>query len=196
MRVNGLAVAVISVLASADISLASPVTITFIDVSNILTVTTSDPTRTTVGCGGAPAGQCFFGLFAPSISATLVGVGTGFNFGIGEPSPSGNVGWATILFTPFRDTNAEIDFILTPPAQSFGCVPSICKAIANGQIQTAFGLTWTDGTVDTVRFQIIPTPEPSTAVLLIAGLLGLGGRLLRTTSQGTKPIRNPSSKPC
>ena len=53
-----------------------------------------------------------------------------------------------------------------------------CQLVENGQVQTAGTITWSAGTVDTIQFQsdidATTTPEPSSILLLLTGLVLLG----------------------
>ena len=51
-------------------------------------------------------------------------------------------------------------------------------ATANGSTQTAFAMTWSDGTIDNLDFQVVgaaSTPEPSTSAMAAMALLLLAG---------------------
>lgn len=51
-----------------------------------------------------------------------------------------------------------------------------CTIIENGGIQTALTVSWSDGSIDTINFQsdVAPVPEPSSFLLLVAGLTLVG----------------------
>jgi hypothetical protein len=60
---------------------------------------------------------------------------------------------------------------------SLASIPVSGSVIANGTNQTAYTLSWSDGRVDTVNFTLSPAPEPSTAGMIVVGvLLGVGLR--------------------
>ena len=57
------------------------------------------------------------------------------------------------------------------------CVPIMpCTIIETGGIQNALTVAWSDGTVDTIRFQsdVAPVPEPSSLLLSLVGLALVG----------------------
>jgi len=77
------------------------------------------------------------------------------------------------------------------PGVGLGGTLGCCDLTEDGTVQTIGTVTWTDGTVDTIRFQSdSEVPEPSTILLMLAGFAGLGTLRLAIRSQrGERSVR-------
>lgn len=182
-------------------------TFTFNDLSDSVPVSfTGSRGVVNVSCGASNAPEeCNFDITPPAPGVTLVSAfGTTFaDFTahgtqpaavyIGEPSTEIGDGGSTSLslaklsdrVTPvFLDsTHLFVDFLSDAEGPNgFNCsqAPSgSCNFFENGQIQTAGQVVWSDGSIDTVKFQSDVTPEPATMLLFGTGLLGIGFAIRR-----------------
>jgi len=135
----------------------------------------------TSACGNTAQGVEVCGFAVASLTATIqstIGGGQPIVV-IGEPGGA----FVSDIFTFEGVTKGLSGFMGafisdsdTGPQQA--CGPSNfmpCTIIENGGIQTALTVAWTDGTVDTIRFQSdVPVPEPSSLLLSLVGLALVG----------------------
>ena len=171
-------------------SIGNAATILFEDLTDNVSVVTTAPNRVTnLNCGGDPTNEfCNLDLSAPpgaiSVSAPQ---NVGFAEGPGPSLESDDIlagigvggSFVVVEFASF-DPGPNFALCNAPP-------PSTICGVENGTVQTAFQLSWSDGTVDTIQFQsdVEPAPEPATMLLLAAGLAGLLARsaLVRQSSR-------------
>ena len=155
--------------------------ITFLDGTDHLSFTTSSSSsRISVVCSDTPAEQCiatiqspgssFFSSSSISSSGTLL---------ISEPN--GRVSdTITNFLIPSVDDTFQVTFTSDSDTPS-GIFASSCSSLPadpciaeTGSIQTAETITWSDGTVDTIKFQSdldsTAVPEAGTLLLLGSGL--------------------------
>ena len=158
-------------------------TITFNDLSDVLTVADTTGRITSSVCTTAIADEsCSVTFSAPANTVAATGGPAGLNVREAAGGPLSDV----LLFN-FSSTSGTIEFVsdmeggavLDPVPGSF--------IVETGAVQDAASVTWTlaDGStvVDTIRFvsDVLEIPEPASGALLGAGIiLGLiGGRRRR-----------------
>jgi hypothetical protein len=155
-------------------------TVTFNDLTDTMTVTVSDPGRIYMSCLGLES--CFVIVSAPDqarfVSTTLPGL----PFFISEPQGIlvSDVLTAGVL-PPVLDLPPGYPVIFASYADTstLQCspFPTGCGLTEDGTFQAIGTITWSDNTVDTIRFQSdVETPEPSSTLLLVTGLVLLGAR--------------------
>lgn len=119
----------------------------------------------------------------PKISAFSNSLLTGV-VGIGGPTDS-LASDAIVVIAPEDQQSYELQFISDPSGDlaastSISCdeIPGGCQITEDGTVQTAGTVTWSDGTVDTIKFQSdvdpVVVPEPSSMLLLLTGFVALG----------------------
>jgi hypothetical protein len=80
-----------------------------------------------------------------------------------------------LFFQPAGAYRGNLAIMNIPPGISCNS-ESGCNVRENGLVYTLDTITWSDGTVDTIKFQAIQAiPEPSSLVLVGTCLLGLAG---------------------
>lgn len=203
MRLKLLAIAFVCsvglILASPSVAHATaiipgPVTLTFNDLTDILTTTVSgaptDTSRVTgVSCffdAGDNAEECLATIAAPPGFMASPNMPSETFITIGETGlTSGLISDGLILAN--QGNSVQVVFLSDTDPSTFGaCSPqNPCLLIENGQVQVAATITWVpqiiptvDGAVignivDTLQFQSdveATAPEPATMVLLTSGL--------------------------
>lgn len=159
------------------------------DLTDQLSVSASDPTRMPppeigVGFEGltqhilAPAGTTLVSYMIYNGVTVLpnAGIFPGFVLLVAEPEQRDQVSdivnldvgsGATEVILGFQ-SDSEIG--LFPPCAEFRS----CQIIEDGTQQFAYALNWSNGTVDTIRFQSDAVPEPTNMTLLNSLVVGLG----------------------
>jgi len=164
---------------------ASADTITFIDTNNTITVSQDGSQHTVMvldqfgdpGSCATETFQCHIFITAginitpmttPAMSLNISEAGIDPALAVSDyvaenPTPKSYF----VLFASDRPADPSSTIGLSPIPG-----PSITET---GDVQTAFTLTWSDGSTDTIRFQSdLDTPEPSSLLLLASGLAVLG----------------------
>lgn len=178
-------------------------TITFHDLTDTISFTTTDTTRVPLSLASCPnpgattIEECGVSVNPPSANATVtggsLGMGTGTSnttfVGIAESSNLRGTASDRLLselINPAHSNNWFFDFVSDGPADTGlgSCLEfsnSGCALAEDGTIQTLGTIQWSDNTVDTVRFQsdAPEVPEPSSIILVLSGVVGLAGSRAR-----------------
>jgi len=167
-------------------------TVTFTDfIGTPLTVSSDDPSRSSSGCStyGPNAYLCSAILPTPfdvstSTYASVVSYTYDLQFGgtwpttvifISDPTGTTLTATADVVWSN-TVTAAGWGYYFTAYNQGSSCssVSAFGPCVpANGQIQQLGTVTWSDGIVDTVQFQVSSVPEPQTLFLVATAFLGL-----------------------
>ena len=128
--------------------------------------------------------ECELFLAPPSVGATISSTTLSqFTF-IAEDSAGVNASDFLLAETVKNSPDFLVDFVsLEDPIFETCPVPAGCSILENGSVQTLGTITWSDGTVDQIKFQsnveASAVPEPSSLLLLVAGLMGAAGATRR-----------------
>ena len=168
---------------------ASADTITFVDTTNTITVTHSGSqhnvvlfntqTSTPGSCSDTESFQCDIFITSPT-GATPTSSTTGLNVSEAGVDPTQAV--SDSVFAQQNATSYLVIFASDPPGDPGAVLgltplPGAPSISETGGVQTAFTLSWSDGTSDTIQFQsdLDPVPEPGTLILFASGLVSVMG---------------------
>jgi PEP-CTERM motif-containing protein len=178
------------ILGSLAVGSARADTITFVDTSNTITVTHDGSDHTVAlfntqtssfgSCSADETFQCDVFISSPA-GATTASPPTSLN--IAEAGVDPTLAVSDYLDVPTIEDSPSYLVIFASdrpndPSSTIGLTPIPGPVTTEtGGVQTAFTLSWTDGTSDTIRFQsdLDPVPEPGTLTLFGSGILSLVG---------------------
>jgi hypothetical protein len=143
-------------------------------------------------CAPGEAFACFVRLSSPTAGVTPNG--PSMVVGITEQGVDPTVAWSDSISYQPGTSMALLRFASDPAPTDpnaeqnvVGLTPGVADALIaeDGTVQTAFTVTWSDQTTDTIQFQsdVEPqrVPEPASAILVATGLIGLS--LIRRRGQ-------------
>lgn len=172
-------------------------TIIFNDLTDVLSVSVTDPNREIVFLSESFERADVI-VLAPN-NATLLNRGL-FEIAFIEPNVPApdpfNVPTSDSMLIESVTSQSGISFVSDPDAPFVSECAVITCEVETGEIQTVTELLWSDGTVDTIQFQsdVNEIPEPSTVLLLatVAGLTMFVGRRRRRMHRAP-PLGSPRS---
>ena len=156
------------------VSLAIADTIIFNDLTENVSLTTSSSRETDVSCTTNSFFElCLLILNPPSATATLLSPPSA-TLGIaeaGSTNGSDEIAYGQVLGTQILGFNFFSD--LDPGIPIITCSPPITSCLTEtGELQTAFQLAWSDGTLDLIQFRS-DVPEAAPWLLLLVGVVAL-----------------------